>query len=101
MAIEDVTAKALCGVMEKALVAEGVDPGIAKVLSQRACHPVVKSGTRRVAKTAKRKASAYSKKYGKAFKKVANKFKKKNGAWKANGFKNAQKAAHKLAKRMR
>lgn len=49
----------------------------------------------------KRKASAYSKKYGRAFKKVANQYKKKSGAWKANGFKNAQKAAHKLAKRMR
>ena len=46
-----------------------------------------------------RKASAYSKRYGKAFKKVMKKFKKKNGSWKTNGFKNAQKAAHKLAKR--
>jgi hypothetical protein len=47
----------------------------------------------------KRKASAYSKRYGAAFRKVAKKFKKKNGSWKTNGFKNAQKAAHKLAKR--
>jgi len=47
----------------------------------------------------KRKASAYSKRYGAAFRKVAKKFKKKNGSWKANGFKNAQKAAHKLARR--
>lgn len=46
-----------------------------------------------------RKASAYSKRYGAAFKKVAKKYKKKNGSWKANGFKNAQKAAHKLARR--
>jgi hypothetical protein len=52
-------------------------------------------------KKVKRKASANSKKYGRAFKKVAHKFKKKNGAWKANGFKNAVKAAHKMAKRMR
>ena len=37
----------------------------------------------------KRKVSAYSK------------FKKKNGSWKVNGFKNAQKAAHKLAKGMK
>jgi hypothetical protein len=49
----------------------------------------------------KRKVSAYSKKYGKAFKKVAPKYKKKNGGWKAGGFKAAQKAAHKMAKRMR
>ena len=54
-----------------------------------------------VSKPRKRKASAYSKKYGAAFKKVSKKYKKKNGGWKANGFKNAQKAAHKMAKRMR
>ena len=47
----------------------------------------------------KRKASAYSKRYGAAFRKVAGRFKKKNGSWKTNGFKNAQKAAHKLAKK--
>jgi hypothetical protein len=49
----------------------------------------------------KRRKSAYSRKYGKAFKKVAKKYKKKSGGWKANGFRNAQRAAHKLAKRMR
>ena len=47
----------------------------------------------------KRKASAYSKRYGAAFRKVAPKFKKKNGSWKTDGFKKAQKAAHKLARR--
>ena len=47
----------------------------------------------------KRKASAYSKRYGKAFKKVAKNYLKKNGGWKKNGFKSAQKAAHKLAKK--
>jgi hypothetical protein len=46
-----------------------------------------------------RKASAYSKKYGRAFKKVSKKYKKKSGGWKKDGFKRAQKAAHKLAKR--
>jgi len=46
-----------------------------------------------------RKASAYSKKYGRAFKKVAKRYKKKNGSWKKNGFKLAQKAAHKEAKK--
>jgi hypothetical protein len=52
-------------------------------------------------KPSKRKPSAYSKKYGKAFKKVATQFKKKSGGWKKNGFKNAQKAAHKVAKKMK
>ena len=47
----------------------------------------------------KRKASAYSKRYGKCFKKLAPKFKKKNGSWKKNGFKNCAKAARKCAKK--
>ena len=62
------------------------------------------SGIRAVASVEKktvRKASAYSKKYGRAFKKVAPRFKKKSGGWKKNGFKNAQKAAHKQAKTMK
>ncbi len=46
-----------------------------------------------------RKASAYSKRYGKAFKKVQGKYKLKSGAWAKNGFKRAQKAAHALAKK--
>jgi hypothetical protein len=44
-----------------------------------------------------RKASAYSKRYSKAFDKVAKDFKKKNGEWKKNGFRSAVRAAHKLA----
>jgi len=46
----------------------------------------------------KRKASAYSKRFGKAFKKVAPSFKLKNGKWKVNGFRSAVRAGHKLAK---
>ena len=46
----------------------------------------------------KRKASAYSKRFGLAFKKVSKKYKKKNGQWMKNGFKDAVRAAHKLAK---
>jgi len=49
----------------------------------------------------KRKASKASKKYGRAFKKIAPQFKLKSGAWKKNGFRNAVKAAHKLAKKMK
>jgi hypothetical protein len=45
-----------------------------------------------------RKASAYSKRYGRAFKKVSPNYKKKNGEWKKNGFRSAVRAAHKLAK---
>ena len=47
----------------------------------------------------KRKASAYSKRYGQMFRRVAPKYKLKNGSWAKNGFKRAQKEAHKLAKK--
>ena len=45
----------------------------------------------------KRRSSAYSRKYKTAFKKVAPKFKLKNGNWKSNGFRSAVRAAHKMA----
>jgi len=47
----------------------------------------------------KRKVSAYSKRYGRAFKEVAPRYKLKSGAWKKDGFKKAQKAAHRVARR--
>ncbi len=47
----------------------------------------------------KRKASAYSKRYAAAFKKVQGKYKTKSGSWMKNGFKRAQKAAHAMAKK--
>ena len=46
----------------------------------------------------KRKASAYSKRFGKAFKKVSKTYKKKNGQWMKNVFRDAVRAGHKLAK---
>lgn len=46
----------------------------------------------------KRKASPYNKRYAKAFKRVAPKYKKKDGSWQKDGFKRAQRAAHKMAK---
>ena len=47
----------------------------------------------------KRKASAYAKRYGRAFKKVSKKYKKKSGGWMKNGFQRAQREAHKIARR--
>lgn len=46
-----------------------------------------------------RKISAYQKAYGENFKKVQGKYKKKDGSWKKDGFKRAQKEAHKLTKK--
>jgi len=45
----------------------------------------------------RRRSSAYSRKYKSAFRKVAPKFKLKNGNWKVNGFRAAVRAAHKMA----
>ena len=47
----------------------------------------------------KRKASARSKGYGAAFKRIAPRNKTKNGKWKKGGFKRTVKAAHKAAKK--
>ncbi len=48
----------------------------------------------------KRPLTAYQKRYKKAFKKVAPKFKKKNGQWKVDGFQRAVNQAHKVARGM-
>ena len=56
--------------------------------------------TEQVAKP-KRKKSAYNRRYAAAFKKVQKKFKKKNGGWMKDGFKRAQREAHRIAGRSR
>lgn len=57
-----------------------------------------KSPSKRTSKP-KRRASAYSKRYGAAFKRLQKKYKTKSGAWRKGGFKACQKAAHKAAKK--
>ncbi len=47
----------------------------------------------------KRRASAYSRKYKAAFKKIAPKYKLKSGKWKKGGFRAAVKSAHKAVKK--
>jgi len=47
----------------------------------------------------KRKASDYSKRYGRNFKRIAGKYKLKSGAWAKDGFKRAQREAHRLTKK--
>ena len=49
----------------------------------------------------KRRTSAYSRKYKKAFDQESKNYKKKNGEWKKGGFKAAVKAAHAKAKKMK
>jgi len=50
-------------------------------------------------KKAPRKVSAYGKRYGREFRRVAPKYKTKSGAWKKDGFKRAQAAAHKATRK--
>ncbi|AXH79192.1 MAG: hypothetical protein [Circular genetic element sp.] len=76
-----------------------LSPELAAALD-RLARPTQEAVAMKAVKT-KRKASKYAVKYGKAFKKVAKQYMKKNGGWKKNGFRNAQKAAHKLARRMK
>jgi len=82
---------ATCALIQAFLEEAGVSEEIAAPISRKVGKPIEKK--------VKRKASAYSIKYGKAFKKVSKKYKKKGGGWMKDGFKRAQKAAHKLAKR--
>ena len=81
-----------CRLLKELLESAGVDTDVAKAVGKLA-EPAEKK--------VKRKASAYSIKYGKAFKRVAGKYKLKSGRWAKDGFKRAQKAAHKLAKKMK
>ena len=53
--------------------------------------------SQKTAPPARRKSTAYSRKYKAAFRKVAPKYKLKNGKWKVNGFRTAVRAAHKMA----
>ncbi len=46
-----------------------------------------------------RKASASAKRYGREFKRLAPKYKKKSGGWKKDGFKRCAAAARKAAKK--
>lgn len=87
---------ATCKLLKGFLISAGVPVGLAGEASD-----LIAPLETKVKKKVKRKASAYSIKYGKAFKKVAGKYKLKSGKWAKNGFKRAQKAAHALAKKMR
>jgi len=75
--MESIAAKALCGVMERALIAEGISPAIAKTLAERACQPAVESGVATVRKGAKKvvrkgrkKVSKYNREFGKQLKRL-------------------------------
>ena len=76
MADESIAARALCAVMERALVAEGISPEIARTLAQRACMPVAGAGVAVVAtgaRKARKKVSKYSRELGRQLKALKRK----------------------------
>ena len=72
---------------------------VALIRNDLSINPEKNQGSRKAETTGKRKSTAYSRKYKKAFKKIAPKYKLKSGKWKKGGFKAAVKAAHKEAKK--
>jgi len=79
-----------CRLLKELLESAGVDTDVAKAVGELAAPTERK---------VKRKASDYSKRYGRNFKRIAGKYKLKSGAWAKNGFKRAQREAHRLTKK--
>lgn len=79
-----------CRLLKELLESAGVNTDVAEAVGKLA------SPTER---KVKRKASDYSKRYGRNFKRIAGKYKLKSGAWAKNGFKRAQREAHRLTKK--
>ena len=84
-----------CILLKAALESLGVSDSASGVISEQLGKPI----ERKVKAKVKRTASAYNKRYSRAFKKVAGRYKTKAGKWKKNGFKMANKAAHRMAKK--
>ena len=84
-----------CTLLKALLESMGVDTDDARKISQTG---TVKRADKQIKKKVKRKASAASKRYGKAFKRLAPKYKKKSGGWKKDGFKRCAAAARRAAK---
>ena len=81
-----------CRLLKELLESAGVPSDIAAPVSKLAAP---------AEKKAKRKASDYSKRYGRNFKRIAGRYKLKSGAWAKNGFKRAQREAHRLTKKLK
>lgn len=79
-----------CRLLKELLESAGVNTDVAEAASKLAAPTERK---------VKRKASDYSKRYGRNFKRIAGKYKLKSGAWAKNGFKRAQREAHRLTKK--
>lgn len=81
--------------LEPTARAAGLDPAIVQGFVQGSTVGAVEA-----AKAPKgKKKTAYQREYKKAFKRVAPKYKKKNGTWKKDGFKKAVREAHRMARK--
>jgi hypothetical protein len=83
-----------CDLIQGLLMAKGVPAPIAAATT-----PLIEAGEAAIVNKVKRKASQYSIRYGKAFKKISKEYKLKTGAWKKNGFKRCAAEARKMARR--
>ena len=68
-----------------------------KVVQAAVAAPI--AAAKSTSKRRKRKKSRYNTAYAKNFKKVQGKHKTNSGSWKKDGFKRAQKEAHRLTKK--
>jgi hypothetical protein len=87
---------ATCNILRQLLIDRGMSPSLAMSIGNEVGERVEMAAPV-VATKAKRKVSAYNRKYKAAFKKVAPRYKLKNGKWKTGGFKRAVKEAHRIA----
>lgn len=77
---------------------DGFAAGIAQGMSMGVPGPLPTVAVEQPTPSAPRKkVSAYNRRYKKAFRKIAPRYKLKSGKWKAGGFKRAVKEAHRIA----
>ena len=89
---------ATCNILRQLLIDRGMSPSLAMSIGTEVGERV-ETAAPMVATKAKRKVSAYNRRYKAAFKKIAPRYKLKSGKWKAGGFRRAVKEAHKIAGR--
>lgn len=87
---------ATCNILRQLLIDRGMSPSLAMTIGTEVGERVEET-VPMVVTRAKRKVSAYNRKYKAAFKKVAPRYKLKSGKWKAGGFKRAVREAHRIA----
>jgi hypothetical protein len=87
---------ATCNILRQLLIDRGMSPSLAMSIGTEVGERVEDLAPI-VATKAKKKVSAYNRKYKAAFKKVAPRYKLKSGKWKAGGFKRAVKEAHRIS----